>query len=499
MKISFAASTLPPAGTLVLGINDSKALGPFAKQLDKTAAGAIGKAIAASRFAGKRGQTLSVMAPANLKLNRILLLGLGKEIELNEAKIEALGAAVYGALAKSGEAKIHLSVETSGKTKVDNAKLAAHLGMGIYLRSYSFDKYLTKTKPEDKPSVEQVVIFAKNPRKAEQLYAPLQKVGEAVWFTRDLINEPPNVLYPETFANRVKALSKLGIKIDVLGEKEMRQLGMGALLGVAQGSVQGPRLVTMSYNGGKKGGQPLALVGKGVTFDTGGISIKPSAGMEEMKWDMAGAAAVTGAVMALAGRKAKVNVVGVLGLVENMPSGSAQRPGDIVKTMSGQTAEVLNTDAEGRLVLCDAVWYTQKKFKPKALIDLATLTGAIIIALGSEYAGIFSNNNKLANDLIAAGEETGELLWRMPLHENYDKQINADQADMKNISGGREAGSSIAAHFIGRFIDKNLPWAHIDIAGVAWSKKDSGSTPKGAFAFGVRLLEKFIADHYEGK
>ena len=329
----------------------------------------------------------------------------------------------------------------------------------------------------------------------------MDKIADGVFFTRDLVSEPPNVIYPETLAEACKSLKKLGIRVDVLDEKQMKKLGMGALLGVGQGSVQPPRLVTMSWHGNPSANdkRPIAFVGKGVTFDTGGISIKPAGGMEDMKWDMAGAGAVIGAMMAIAGRKAKANVVGVVGLVENMPSGNAQRPGDVVKTMSGQTVEVLNTDAEGRLVLADAMWYAQEKFNPRCVVDLATLTGAIILSLGHEYAGIFSNDDKLSEQLTKAGKEVEEQLWRFPMGEAYDKEIDRPVADIKNIGSGRDAGSITAAQFLQRFIKKGTPWAHLDIAGMAWQGKDKPLGPKGATAFGVRLLDRLIADQFEDK
>jgi leucyl aminopeptidase len=324
-------------------------------------------------------------------------------------------------------------------------------------------------------------------------------VADAVFFTRDLVSEPANILYPESFAERAREkLTALGVTVEILGESKLAKLGMGALLGVGQGSERETQLVVMSYQGAPKAKnkKPVAFVGKGVTFDTGGISLKPGAGMEDMKWDMAGAGAVTGLIASLAGRKAKVNAVGIVALVENMPDGKAQRPGDIVKSMSGQTIEVLNTDAEGRLALADALWYTIDRFKPQAVIDLATLTGAVIIALGSEFAGLFSNDEALATQLLAAGVDSGEKLWRLPLDDAYDKQIDTDAADMKNISDGRGAGSTIGATFLKRFV-KDARWAHLDIAGVAWSKKDKATVPKGATAFGVRLLDRFLADNFE--
>jgi len=312
------------------------------------------------------------------------------------------------------------------------------------------------------------------------------------------VSEPANILFPESFVERARELKKLGIKIQVLGEREMRKLGMGALLGVAQGSERTPRLLSMRWDGAPNSSnkRPIAFIGKGVTFDTGGISIKPSGGMEDMKWDMGGAGVVTGLMRVLAERKAKVNAVGVAGLVENMPSGTAQRPGDVVKTMSGQTIEVINTDAEGRLVLADAMWWCQQKFKPHTMIDLATLTGAIIISLGHHHAGMFANDDELANRLTNSGEETGERVWRMPLGDDYDNQVKSQIADMKNV-GGRDAGSITAAQILQRFVQDGVKWAHLDIAGVTWSNTDSPIVPKGGTGFGVRLLDRLVAEHFE--
>ncbi len=322
-----------------------------------------------------------------------------------------------------------------------------------------------------------------------------------MFFTRDLVSEPANVIYPETLAEQARSLEKVGVEVEVLDERAMRELGMGALLGVAQGSARPPRLVVMQWRGaGKADGRtaPLAFIGKGVTFDTGGISIKPAAGMGDMKWDMAGSAVVIGLMRLLAARKAKVDAVGIVGLVENMPSGTAQRPGDIVTSMSGQTIEVLNTDAEGRLVLADAMWYCQDRFEPRLMIDLATLTGAVIVALGHHNAGLFANDDELASRLTEAGKAVGEEVWRLPLAEAYDRDIDSDAADVKNIGGGRAGGSITAAQFLQRFVNK-VPWAHLDIAGMAWSSKDAATVPKGATAFGVRLLDRFVARYYENE
>jgi leucyl aminopeptidase len=340
-----------------------------------------------------------------------------------------------------------------------------------------------------------LTVLAGDAQAASAAWTPLRAIAHGSFITRDLVSEPANILTPAEFARRIEKLSELGLEIEVLGPEQMLALGFGSLMGVAQGSDNPPRMAIMTWNGGKPGEKPVAFIGKGVTFDTGGISIKPAAGMEDMKWDMAGAGAVTGLMATLAGRKAKVNAVGLVGLVENMPGANAQRPGDVVKSYSGQTIEVLNTDAEGRLVLADVLWYAQEKFDPKFMIDLATLTGAIIVALGHDHAGLFSNNDELSTRLLAAGTETGEKLWRMPMAKEYDKLLKSDIADMKNITG-RPGSSITAAHFIARFVNEK-PWAHLDIAGTAWSSKDHPTVPKGATAYGVRLLDRLVADYYE--
>jgi len=366
------------------------------------------------------------------------------------------------------------------------------------LASYRFDRYRTTEPADKKPSVKVVRLAVDDPKAANKAFKKTAGLADAIVLARDLVSEPANILHPEEFARRVKGLTKVGLEVEILGEKEMKKLGMGALLGVGQGSVRESQLAVIQWKGAKDPtAAPVAFVGKGVCFDTGGISLKPADGMEEMITDMGGAAAVTGAMYALAARKAKVNAVGILGLVENMPDGNAQRPGDVVKTMSGQTVEVINTDAEGRLVLADAVWYCQQKFKPKFLVDLATLTGAIVVALGKDVAGLFSNNDELAGHLLAASSASGEVIWRMPLPAQYDKNIDSAVADMKNV-GPRYGGSIPAALFIQRFI-KNTPWAHLDIASTAWKPNSTVATiPSGATGFGVRLLDRLVADHYEG-
>jgi leucyl aminopeptidase len=396
-------------------------------------------------------------------------------------------------LLKSGETKA--VIDLSGMDF--DADSAAQVALAATLRAWRYDRYHTKLKDKHKPTLKTVTIVGGGDGAAERWKSRWEPVAEGIDLTRGLVTEPANIIYPESFVDRCRELSKLGIEMDVLDGKQMKELGMGALLGVAQGSVRDPRLLVLRWNGGKDGEAPTAFVGKGVTFDTGGISIKPAAGMESMKWDMGGAGAVVGAMKALALRKAKANVIGVCGLVENMPGGNAQRPGDVVTTMSGQTVEVINTDAEGRLVLADAVTNVQRKFNPKTIIDLATLTGAILISLGHEYAGLFTPDDELADKLLKAASESGDKLWRMPLAEPFDRLIDSPIADVKNV-GPREGGSITAAQFIKRFIDDEVKWAHLDIAGMAWSDKPSNTFDKGATGFGVRLIDQFVADNLEG-
>jgi leucyl aminopeptidase len=375
------------------------------------------------------------------------------------------------------------------------------MAMGAKLRNYKFNKYFVNKKDDHKVHLKKLTFLTNAYAKIDKLLKENLAAIEGVYLAKDLVSMPPNIMYPATFAEECKKLEKLGVKVSVLREKDMEKLGMNALLGVGRGSERESHLVVLEWYGHPKGKkeQPIAFVGKGVTFDTGGISLKPATNMADMKYDMAGAGAVAGLMKALAGRKAKVNVIGVMGLVENMPSGSAQRPSDVVVSMSGQTIEVDNTDAEGRLVLSDALWYTQDKFKPKFMVDLATLTGAVVIALGENcYAGLYANDEKLAQQLREAGDKVGEFLWRMPLKEHYDKQINSEIADVRNTGSGRGGGSITAAQFLQRFVNK-CTWAHLDIAGVAWDKNGSDLCSKGATGFGVRLLNQFILDNYEAK
>ncbi|MBI4183229.1 MAG: leucyl aminopeptidase [Proteobacteria bacterium] len=499
MDIAFARLALPPRGALIFPLAEGAGLPPLALRADRATGGQLKRAIAAARFKGRKGQSVSVLAPAGLRASRVLLVGLGKAAEIDSLAVENAGGEAIAPLLASGEREAAVAAEPVKGAKLGPAEIAALFAFGARLRSYRFAKYRTKEEEEKKPTLARLVAMAADPAAARRAFAPLAAVAEGVFETRNLVSEPPNVLYPASFAAEARRLSRLGVRVEVLDRRRIERLGMGALLGVAQGSAREPRVVVMRWRGAGagRGARPVAFIGKGVTFDTGGISIKPSAGMEDMKWDMGGAGVVTGLMKALAGRRARVDAVGVIGLVENMPSGTAQRPSDIVRTMSGQTVEVLNTDAEGRLLLADVLYYARTRFKPRFMVDLATLTGAIVVALGAEHAGLFSNDDRLVERLIAAGKATGELLWRMPLAEAYDKMLESDAADMKNI-GGRDAGPITAAQFLQRFVDKT-PWAHLDIAGVTWAKKDKPTVPKGATAFGVRLLDRLVAEHYEGK
>lgn len=499
MKIAFAKSQIPAEGAVIVGVMEGRKLSQSAQLLDGQSGGALTRAMGASKFEGKKDQSLLVLAPAGLELSRVLLIGLGKAEKLDDQGAQAFGGAAIGQLLCSGDTQAALMIDELPEATLDPVAFAANAAFGARLRCYRFDKYFTKQKKEeDKPSLKKVTVMLDAHAAAKAAFGPMDKVADGVFLTRDVVSEPANIINPETLAAEVKALADVGVDVEVLGEKQMRKLGMGALLGVGQGSDKESQLVIMRWMGAADQDEaPVALIGKGVTFDSGGISIKPAGGMEDMKWDMAGAGAVIGTMKALAGRQAKANVVGVVGLTENMPSGNAQRPGDVVTSMSGQTIEVINTDAEGRLVLADVLWYTKERFKPQCMIDLATLTGAIIISLGNEYAGLFASDDDLAGQIDSAGKAVGEPVWRLPMGDAYDKQIKSDIADMKNV-GGREGGSITAAQFLKRFVG-DMKWAHIDIAGTAWSKKDTATCPKGATAFGVRLLDRLVADHYEKK
>ena len=413
-----------------------------------------------------------------------------KKSGLKSWELNAFGGKLYSYLEKTENANFSLIFEDND---YDNLEIQNIID-GMFLKSYRFDKYKTTIKKNYIKSIK-IVDNTKNFNKSFKDNVISSKRVKGVFLTRDLVSEPANILYPSKFVEICNVLKKSGVIIDVLDEKKMKSLGMNALLGVSQGSVRPARTMIMRWNGSSNKKQPIAFIGKGVTFDTGGISIKPSGGMEDMKWDMGGAGVVAGLMYTLALRKAKANVIGAVGLVENMPDGNAQRPGDIVKSMSGQTIEVLNTDAEGRLVLADVLWYVKEKFKPKLMIDLATLTGAIIVALGDRYAGMFTNSDELAEKLYDSSKNTNELIWRLPLDNDFDKLLDCQVADMKNITGARGAGSITAAQFLKRFIG-DVDWAHLDIAGVTWSKKGTHFSRPGGTGFGVRLLDDFVKKNY---
>ncbi|MBV8703379.1 MAG: leucyl aminopeptidase [Acetobacteraceae bacterium] len=484
LDVAFTGPSLPSSGALVIFVAEDARPSGLWQQADEQTGGLITRAMEAAEFKGGKGKSCVILAPG-AGLSRVVAIGLGKASELDPRRLEEAGGHAAAALGREDNA----ALAADGLT----AEQAAHAALGAALRAYRFDRYRTKEKPEDKPRLARLSVLAAEPKRAEAAFAPLRAVARGVFLSRDLVSEPPNVLNPAEMAERCRSLRELGVEVDVLGPQEMRRLGFGALLGVAQGSANEPRMVVMRWNGAGAGGKPVAFIGKGVTFDTGGISIKPAAGMEDMKFDMAGAGTVIGLMAALAGRKAKADVVGLVGLVENMPSGTAQRPGDVVKSYSGQTIEVINTDAEGRLVLADALTWAQRTYRPEVIVDLATLTGAMIISLGHEYAGLFSNDDGLAGQLAAAGTETGDRLWRMPLGDAFDKLIESPIADMKNV-GPREGGSITAAVFLQRFIDSGVKWAHLDIAGVAWSEKAGSLYDKGATGFGVALLDRFVGN-----
>lgn len=488
MKIKFAETANVEIAAFMIDAGGS--LPAQAKELDAACGGLLTEALEADRFKGDTGQVSVIVLPKGGAAKRAVLVGGGDAGKRNARAYEKIGGSFYKALAKSGfeTASLH----------VDDALGAAQAAQGVRLAAYRFDTYFTKQKPETLPSLDDVTLVSEDSAAAQAAFSPLDAATDGTYFARDLVNEPPNVLYPASFAERLKALETHGLEVEVLGEKEMKKLGMGSLLGVGQGSVKESHMAIMRWHGGEAGEKPVALIGKGVCFDTGGISLKPGPNMEEMRGDMGGAAAVSGTMLVLAKRKAKANVVGLVGLVENMPDADAIRPGDILTSASGQTIEVQNTDAEGRLVLADVLWYAQKFEKPKAMVDLATLTGAIVVALGHHHAGMYTEDQAMASALAKAGEIAGERVWPMPLGPEYDALLKSKFADMRNI-GGRAAGSITAAQFLKRFVDEGMAWTHLDIAGVAWVNGEKEPTdPSWASGFGPRLLSQWIADTYEG-
>jgi leucyl aminopeptidase len=493
VKVGFVPFSTAARGMLVVFCDDTLKFGAATAKALGDAAATVKKAAATSQFKGKSASTLDLLAPEGLKACRLLVIGTGKVEELKDSDLLKFGGVLAGKIRAGIDAVTVVAELPSGAMAPEQA---ASIASGVLLRAYKFDRYKTKKKDGEDDSVSAAVSFAVGDvAAAKKAFAPNNHIVDGVILARELVNEPPNVLFPVEFARRASELKKLGVVVEVLDVKAMTKLGMGALLGVSQGSVQPGRMVIMRWDGGKKGEQPVAFVGKGVTFDTGGISIKGAGSMEDMKGDMGGAACVVGLMHALAGRKAKINVVGAIGLVENMPDGNAQRPGDIVTSMSGQTIEIINTDAEGRLVLADVLWYVKETFKPKFMIDLATLTGAIMVALGTEHAGLFSNNDELSERLYAVGQATGEKVWRMPMGPEYDKLMDSQFADMKN-AGARHGGSITAAQFLQRFVG-DTPWAHLDIAGTAMGAPKTEINHSWASGYGVRLLERLVADYYE--
>ncbi len=493
LKISFAPLSSPATGLVVALVGADLALSKSAAALLAPAKGLFDRAAGADGFKGKSGSFLDILAPEKVAASRLLFAGVGKPADWKELDVIRLGGAICGRLPDAAtDAAVILETAAGPLT----AEQAADVALGLRLRFYSFDRYRTKKKDGEEGSKKRsVTLLVADEKAARKAFKAREAIADGVDFARDLVNEPPNVLFPVEFAKRASALSRLGVDVEVLGEKEMRKLGMGALLAVGQGSARDSQVVVMRWDGGKDGEAPVCLVGKGVSFDSGGISLKPGEGMQDMKGDMGGAAAVVGAMHALAARKARVNVVGLIGLVENMPDGNAYRPGDILTSMSGQTIEMINTDAEGRLVLADVLWYAKDRFKPKAMINLATLTGAIMVALGQEHAGLFSNNDDLAKGLAEAGLATGEKVWRMPLAPEYDKLMDSQFADMKN-AGGRYGGAITAAQFLQRFVG-DTPWAHLDVAGTAMNSTKGDLNRSWGAGWGVRLLDRLVADGYE--
>ena len=487
MRITFKSAGIQETGLAIFPVFEDLTLNGVGESLSLD----FKELSQAADFKGKKGDIFSVYALSGAKAKQIVFVGAGKKAEFNAEMFAAVIARKY-----------LMNRQTDWTIYLDGCDVspdsAARAALGAQLAAYRFDHYRTKLEDGKKPAVSSLAIVCDDDKMSQQSYDNYHGPEvEGVYLARDVVNEPPNVIYPAAYAKRIKEMEKLGVKVQILGEKQMTKLGMNTLLGVGKGSVRESQLVIMQWNGGEKNEAPIALVGKGVTFDTGGISLKPGSGMWDMKGDMGGSAAVVGTMHALAARKAKANVIGVVGLVENMPDGDAQLPGDIIKSYSGQTVEVQNTDAEGRLDLADALWYTKDEYKPKVMVNLATLTGVFIVALGHEHAGLFSNNDEVAAQLQSAGETSTDKVWRLPLSRAYDRLLDSPNADMKNI-GGREAGSITAAQFLQRFVG-NTPWAHLDIAGTGMKNKrrDPRETTFGT-GFGVRLLNRWIADNYEG-
>lgn len=505
-KTTFTAAPKTKADTAVILIGEDSILGPAGQALDQKTNGLLDETLSRQKnFTGKCGQTLTLPVSAQSDYHRVVLIGTGKNEKQDAMVYETAGGKLYTALLNASAEKIRIFVDAAGiKTDITPEQAAAHLLNGLFLASYKFEKYKTEAgkdssdTPQTRP--EKIELITQNAKEAEQQYERLHAAAQGTIWARNLVNEPPNMLYPDSFATMIKdELKPLGVEVEIFDEKKMEKLGFKAHLAVGMGSSRKPRVVVMRWNGAdKKKEQPLAFIGKGVTFDTGGVNLKPSGGMEDMKLDMGGAAAVAGLMKTLALRKAKTDVVGIVGLAENMVSSTAYRPSDVIGSLSGKTIEVSNTDAEGRLVLADAITYVQKVYKPQLMVDLATLTGAMMVALGYEYCGTFVNDNDMWTQMEQAGQNTGEKLWRMPLDEAYRKEMDSSIADIKTLgSSGRFAGACTAAGFLERFVEKDVKWAHMDIAGVAWIKSDRPTCPKPGTGFGVRILDRMISDHYE--
>lgn len=498
LVISFVKRSPAEAGAIAVFVPQSGQWPGVADALNRTSGGQLQRACRTTRFSAAVAEVCDVLAPSGITASRVLIVGLGEPRQAGAAEFERIGGTLCAHLLCSGETT--LTVETTGLegTALEPAAIAARIAFGARLRAYRFDRYRTAESELSKPTLAKVSVVTRLVSACQSKFNRLEAVAAGVFMARDLVSEPGNVLFPKAFTARIQTLTANGVRVQVLGEKKLKQLGFGALLGVSQGSAHEPQVVICEYDGtrAKRPRPPIVLAGKGVTFDSGGISIKPSAGLETLKQDMGGAASVVGVIKTLAMRKARCHVVGICGLVENMPSGSAQRPGDVVTSLSGKTIEVINTDAEGRLVLCDIMWYAQERYRPKVVIDMATLTGAIVIALGQEFAGLFCNDTQLATQLIRAGSDTGDRLWQYPMGAAYDKHLASLIADMKNL-GPNEGRSIIAAHFIKRFVQDDVAWAHVDFGGMVWSEEDTALSPKGATGFGVRLLDQLIATHYE--
>ena len=502
LEIEFASLTSKFEPKTLVVMDSSLALNKPMQRLDKESDGQISRAIKAMKFTGKVKSSISIAVPVNSDLTNLILLGASDPAKASSNDWLMLGGFAMGKLSQSPASKTaSIVVDLSGLNSDTSADVAASVAQGALLRSYKFDKYQTKknTNKDDEKSerLEKLILHVADPKSAQSTFERLKAIAEGVALTRDLVNEPANHLGPLEFAAQCEALAEVGVDVEIFDQEQLRDIGMHSLLAVAQGSDRPARVAVMQWNGAKsKRSKQLCFIGKGVVFDTGGVSMKPAGGMEDMKGDMGGAACVTGLMHALAARQAQVNAVGIVGLVENMVSGNAQRPGDIISSLSGQTIEVINTDAEGRLVLADLLTYAQEQFNPRFMINLATLTGAILIALGKEHAGLFSNDDKLSNELAECGLTTGEKVWRMPLSKAYDKMIDTPNADMKNV-GGRLAGSITAAQFLQRFVEDGMPWVHLDVAGTAMASEKNDINQSWGSGWGVRLLDHLVATKYE--